>query len=94
MPTTAQDILTLLLPYLPETNCKTLFDITLVADVLTCKDNGVQKRGYKILFKLAESGKVTVDAEDVLKKLDQLVDGVNTAAKKVGFHIFIVKRHV
>jgi ribosomal RNA-processing protein 12 len=83
VPTTAQDILILLLPNLPQTNCETLFEISLSADVLTCKDNGVQKRGYKILAKLVESGRVAFDTEDILKKLDKMVEGVNPAAKKV-----------
>jgi ribosomal RNA-processing protein 12 len=60
-----------------------LFDLSLTSDVLTCKDNGVQKRGYKILTKVIESGKVDVDVESTLKKLDELVDGLNVAAKKV-----------
>lgn len=47
------------------------------------KDNGVQKRGYKILAKLVESGKVSVDAEAILRQLDELADGLAPAAKKV-----------
>jgi ribosomal RNA-processing protein 12 len=84
MATTALDILILLLPNLPGPDLKMLFDLSLAPDVLTCKDNGVQKRGYKILTKVIESGKVDVDVESTLTKLDELVDGLNVAAKKVG----------
>jgi len=83
MATTAQDILILLLPNLPGPDLKTLFDLSLTLDVLTCKDNGVQKRGYKILTKVTESGKVDINVESTLKKLDELVDGLSVAAKKV-----------
>ena len=51
------------------------------------KDNGVQKRGYKILAKLAESGKVAIDVESVLKTLEGNVDGLSSAAKKVIMHV-------
>ena len=83
MATTAQDILILLLPNLPAPDLRTLFDLSLTSDVLTSKDNGVQKRGYKTLTKVIESGKVEVDVESTLKKLDELVDGLSVAAKKV-----------
>ena len=54
----------------------------LASDVLESKDNGVQKRGYKVLARLVESGKVQLDAVAVLKKLEGLVDGLAAAAKK------------
>lgn len=60
-----------------------LFDFSLNSDVLTCKDNGVQKRGYKILTKGIESGRVDVDVESTLKKLEKLADGAIVVAKKV-----------
>jgi len=81
--TTAQDIFTLLLPNLSDSDSKALFDISFVHDVLACKDNGVQKRGYKILTKLVESGKLVVNASSVLAKVDKMTDGLNSAAKKV-----------
>lgn len=82
---TTQDILILLLPYLSSTDATALFQLCLSAEVLGGKDNGVQKRGYKILAKLVESGKITVDAETVLHTLDELADGLAPAAKKVSF---------
>ncbi|CAA7261659.1 unnamed protein product [Cyclocybe aegerita] len=88
MTTTSQDILVLLLPSLSAADSKTLFALILTPDVLSCKDNGVQKRGYKILSKLVEHNKVTVDAEAVLRKLDELTDGLTPAAKKDRFNLF------
>ena len=85
MTTTSQDILLLLLPTLSTADSKALFEICLNAEVLSCKDNGVQKRGYKILSRLVDGGKVTVDAEVIIRKLDELVDGLTPAAKKVRF---------
>lgn len=83
MTATTQDILILLLPHLAPSDGTALFQLCLSSEVLGCKDNGVQKRGYKILAKLVEGGKVPVDAEPVLRQLDQLVDGLTPAAKKV-----------
>ena len=77
-----QDILILLLPYLSSTDASALFEMCLSGDILGSKDNGVQKRGYKILAKLAESGKVDVNPEEVLGKLDELAEGLSSAAKK------------
>lgn len=82
MATTAQDIL-ILLPHLSKTDSKKLYDATISADVLSCKDNGVQKRGYKILSKLFEGNQIDEDAEVVLKKLDEMIEGLSAAAKKV-----------
>ena len=80
----AQDLLILLLPHLSSDDSTALFHDSLSADVLCNKDNGVQKRGYKILAKLYEYGKVSsADAETVLRQLDELSDSLATAAKKV-----------
>jgi ribosomal RNA-processing protein 12 len=78
-----QDLLILLLPYLSSADISTLFHTCLSPDVLTCKDNAVQKRGYKILQRIVDSGKIVVEAESVLRKLDELGDGLMPAAKKV-----------
>ena len=78
-----QDILILLFPYLSPADATTLFNLCLSADVLTGKDNGVQKRGYKIMTKLVESSKVSVDAETVIRQMDALSEGLAAAAKKV-----------
>ncbi|KAF5380415.1 hypothetical protein D9615_004614 [Tricholomella constricta] len=82
---TTQDILILLLPHLSAADATVLFDLCLAADVLGGKDNGVQKRGYKILTKLVESGKINVDAEAIIRRLDELSDGLTAAAKKDRF---------
>lgn len=78
-----QDILILLLPYISPADATALFQTCLSSDIPGNKDNGVQKRGYKILAKLAESGKVAVDAETVLGQLDEFAEGLAPAAKKV-----------
>ncbi|KAJ2931221.1 hypothetical protein H1R20_g5799, partial [Candolleomyces eurysporus] len=83
--TTAQDILILLLPYMSPADAQSLFELCLTAEVLSGKDNAIQKRGYKILARLLEGGKVVVGAEEVLKRLDDLVDGLLPAAKKDRF---------
>lgn len=80
---TAQDILILLLPYMSTADAQALFELCLTPEVLSGKDNGIQKRGYKILSRLLEGGKVTVKSDEVLKRLDELVDGLLPAAKKV-----------
>ncbi|PPQ62932.1 hypothetical protein CVT24_006172 [Panaeolus cyanescens] len=87
MTVTAQDILVLLLSQISAADSKTLFELIMKPEVLCCKDNGVQKRGYKILSKLVESGKVTVDAEQVLRSLDEMIEGLTPAAKKDRFYL-------
>ncbi|KXN91076.1 Ribosomal RNA-processing protein 12 [Leucoagaricus sp. SymC.cos] len=82
-----QDILILLLPYLSQSDSKALFEFCLTPEVLSGKDNGVQKRGYKILAKLVETKKVDVDILIVLKKLDELLEGMTPAAKKDRFNL-------
>ncbi|KAJ7268814.1 ribosomal RNA-processing protein 12 [Mycena haematopus] len=84
---TTQDLVILLLPNLSRADAQQLFQLCLSAQVLCAKDNGVQKRGYKILARLIESQKVDVDAEMVLKQLDTLADGLTPAAKKDRFNL-------
>jgi ribosomal RNA-processing protein 12 len=79
----SQDILVLLLPHLATQDASELFDTILSKDVLISPDNGVQKRGYKILARLIEGGKLSLDAEPLIKRLDELSDGLSPAAKKV-----------
>jgi hypothetical protein len=86
MAATFQDILLLLLKGLGPVNSISLFDLCLSPEVLSGKDNGVQKRGYKILTKLVVSGQVPVDAEAILRKLDDLTEGLTPAARKVNFN--------
>ncbi|KAF9482107.1 NUC173-domain-containing protein [Pholiota conissans] len=84
---TAQDILVLLLPTLPKADSQTLFELCLSPEVLSSKDNGVQKRGYKILSKLVDGGKVTVNAEVVIRSLDEMTENLAPAAKKDRFSL-------
>jgi len=78
-----QDLLILLLPYLTPADAGILFELCLTAEVLGNNDSGVQKRGYKILTRLIEMGKVTVNAEYVHQTLDEPSDSLAPAAKKV-----------
>ncbi|EKM80725.1 hypothetical protein AGABI1DRAFT_71216 [Agaricus bisporus var. burnettii JB137-S8] len=82
-----QDILILLLPYLSQADAQALFELCLKSEVLSGKDNGVQKRGYKILAKLLEEDRVKVDVIAVLKTLDELSIGLTSAAKKDRFNL-------
>lgn len=79
----AQDILILLTPFLSCSDSSTLLDFSLAADILAGKDGGVQKRGYKILFKLVENKKVTTDAEVIIGRLDGFLPNLSATAKKV-----------
>lgn len=83
MTTTSQDILILLLPYLSPADSMSLFDLCLTPEILNGRNNGIQKRGYKILTKLVDGGKISVNSETVVRKLDEMVDGLTPAAKKV-----------
>jgi ribosomal RNA-processing protein 12 len=77
------DILVLLLPYLSAPDASELSDAIFSEEVLVNPDNAVQKRGYKILARLAEGGKLKRDVELLFKRLDELSDGLSPAAKKV-----------
>jgi ribosomal RNA-processing protein 12 len=78
-----QDVLILILPYLSTHDASGLLDVILSKEVLTNPDNGVQKRGYKILARLVEGGKVILDVGSMINRLDELSDGLSPAAKKV-----------
>ena len=79
-----QDILLLLLPYLSPGDDKALFQLSFSREVLLSQDNGVQKRGYKILARLIEKRKDLVeDVPALLERIDELLEGVSQAAKKV-----------
>lgn len=79
------DLLVLMLSYLPANEAQALFENCLSKEILESRDNAVQKRGYKILAKLMEGGKVSVDAQAVIEKLDNFLDGLSPAAKKDRF---------
>ncbi|KAL4078409.1 armadillo-type protein [Scleroderma yunnanense] len=77
-----QDLLILLLPFLETPDITSLFRVCLSEEVLSCSDNAVQKRGYKLLAKSINSGKLQVDVLDTLQRLDLFVAGLSPAAKK------------
>lgn len=91
----ALDLVLLLLPFLSTSDANSLFNLCISKEILTAKSNGVQKRVYKILCKLAESQKVPIDAEKVLRELDLSVEELSSAAKKVvsQYHTFRTCTH-
>ncbi|KAF7315455.1 rRNA processing protein [Mycena indigotica] len=84
---TTQDLVLLLLPYISSADAQKLFQLCLSKTVLCAKDNGVQKRGYKILTRLIETKKVSIEVETVLKELDETLEGITPAAKKDRFSL-------
>ena len=78
-----QDILLLLVPYLSKKDARTVFQLCLAPEVLKNKDNGVQKRAYKLLTRIVQENKVEVDAEKLFAELDEAADETLAAAKKV-----------
>ncbi|KAH9986533.1 NUC173-domain-containing protein [Russula compacta] len=84
-----QDILVLLLPHLSAQDASQLFDAILTKEVLINPDNAVQKRGYKILARLVDCGKVSLDAESLIKRLDEFSDGLSPAAKKDRLQLYV-----
>lgn len=78
-----QDILILLIPYLSSSDTQTVFNLCLKPDILGNRDNGIQKRAYKLMGKILVAEKLeNVDAEALFEKLDQQSDNVLAAAKK------------
>jgi ribosomal RNA-processing protein 12 len=82
---TTLDLLALLTPFISATDATALFHMCLSTEVLASKDVGVQKRGYKILARLAQGGVVPVDAEAVVKELEVTGEALHAAAKKDRF---------
>ncbi|KAG8213920.1 armadillo-type protein [Butyriboletus roseoflavus] len=85
MTTMTQDLLILLLPCLEAQEMTFLLQICMTNEVLCCKDNGIQKRGYKILAKVLSSGKLQTDTLATLQQLDSFTTGLSPAAKKDRF---------
>ncbi|KAG7098810.1 hypothetical protein E1B28_000715 [Marasmius oreades] len=83
----ALDLVLILLPFLSSADSIALFQLCSSKDILTVKSNGVQKRAYKILTKLAEGKKVPIEAEKVLQELESSVDELFSAAKKDRFNL-------
>jgi hypothetical protein len=78
-----QDLLQVLLPFLGDGDSQSLFELSSAEGVLENKDTGVQKRGYKILSKLVDGGKIQLTPENLIQELESKVEGVSAAAKKV-----------
>lgn len=81
-----QDILILLIPYLSPSDAQIVFSLCLKPVMLGNKDNGIQKRTYKLMGKILVAGKLeNVDAESLFETLDKNSDNVLAAAKKDRF---------
>ena len=80
-----QDILVLLVPCMSAKDAQTVFDLCLTPEVLTNRDNGVQKRAYKLLGKITQTGKVNLNVESLYMKMDDIAERTLSAAKKVTF---------
>lgn len=92
----SQDLLILVLPRLPQPECKELWDLCSSSAVMGHPESGVQKRGYRILMKLFESGSLTgvLNVEDVITNLTSSSDAVSTPAKRVSFENLPIYRNV
>lgn len=82
MVVTTLDLLIILLPYISPADSQNLFQLCLSQTVLCSKDNGVQKRAYKILGRLTEGDKASVDSAAVIQQLADWSDSLLPAAKK------------
>ncbi len=80
---TTLDLLIILLPYISPSDSQNLFQLCLDQTVLCSKDNGVQKRAYKILGRLVDSNKTSIDSAAVIQQLADWSEGLLPAAKKV-----------
>ena len=80
---TMLDILIILIPYLPSTQSKQLFELSMNKEILAIKDNAVQKRVYRILSKLLEDSDFNISVENVLQTINDLSGDSAAAAKKV-----------
>lgn len=77
-----QDILVVLVPHLSEKDAQLIFTLCLSPELLKSNDNGVQKRAYKVLTKLVQSGKLQLDVEKLFAQMDEVAEDALPAAKK------------
>ncbi|KIJ49356.1 hypothetical protein M422DRAFT_59161 [Sphaerobolus stellatus SS14] len=80
----AQDLLILLLPELPLPQCQELWALCTSSQVTGSDDTAIQKRGYRILSKLVQTGKLSSvqSVEDVLTQLTATAETVGAPAKR------------
>lgn len=77
---TMLDLLIIFVPYLPPAQSTSLFNATATPAMLTHPDATVQKKSYRLLKRLLEGGKMTLQA----KQLEQFVEKLNTVGGGVG----------
>lgn len=74
------DLLIILVPHLPSTTAQALFTAASTGDLLENSDPAVQKKSYRILTRLLELGKASVEGEAV----DAFVSKIAEAGKQIG----------
>ena len=84
---TTQDLLVLLIPFLPLVECEELWGLCASTAVIGNADAGVQKRGYRVLSKLVQGEilSAVLNGEAVLQQLSEGVN-VGAAARRVCHH--------
>ena len=80
---TAEDLLLLLLPYLKQSQCSSLFSTCLDKTVIGSKEGGIQKRGYKILTKLVDGKLVEVDPTSTCPTISMATSYASTKRIKI-----------
>lgn len=83
----SQELLVILLPYLDSARASLLFEWCMAPEVLGASDHGIQKRGYKTLTRLVESGSISIDVPIIIQKLDAFSEGLAPSAKKNRFDL-------
>ncbi|KZV94990.1 hypothetical protein EXIGLDRAFT_611092 [Exidia glandulosa HHB12029] len=83
-----EDLLLLLLPHLSPADSNNLFEMCIAPEMLGHWDGGVQKRCYRLLARLVETGRANIDSEVVLKQLLEQSQSAAAAAKRDRFTLF------
>jgi len=76
------DLLNIFAPHLPLAQSSSLFSATASSTMLEHSDATVQKKSYRLLNRLIESGKIAKDGK--VDALDKLVTAVNSLGGTVG----------
>ncbi|KDQ21665.1 hypothetical protein BOTBODRAFT_26095 [Botryobasidium botryosum FD-172 SS1] len=88
VPHTMLDLLVILVPYLPPAQSAALFTLALGPELMESPDATVQKKSYRVLARLVESGKVAVGGTDkLIQRLSESAESVSPAAKRDRLHL-------
>lgn len=77
---TMLDLLIILVPFLPATSAKALFGHAAGEKLIGSEDPAVQKKSYRVLARLIETGKVLCDGEGIEEFVTRLADGGEVVA--------------